>query len=268
MTGYKELQKDLIDKLMIPKLWIPSFAKLTPNRPKVNGFELSPTLNVCVTNPPPEKQLRCNSKAKFIQDLEEVGLFVEEGDINDTFFEVPALIPKAATPATSGLTAFVGKDMSMKDVMTQFKSAQDPGTVMLSRLQGTYETYVKYLTDRHEKKGFSPSTEKLVVLDSHDGAEHGKTNKDITSVVSFSSKVLSKKSLASGYGGGTSLDILTWQQMRGAEKPCNMFPAVNDYMLEKYEMRNRMSDVEKKGYSFMSCTMVRCCISPRASIVS
>ena len=34
--------------------------------------------------------------------------------------------------------------------------------------------------------------------------------------------------------------------MRGAEKPCNIFPAVDDYMLEKYKMKNRMSDMKKK----------------------
>ena len=193
MTGYTDLRKDLIGELKIPKQWIPSFKKLTANRPKVNGFNLSPTLNVLVTNPPPEKQLNLNSKAEFIQDLEDVGLFVEEGDINDSFLEVPALVPKAAAPAPFDLTAFVGKDMSMKDVMTQFKSSQDPGNIMLSRLEGKYETYFNYLTDQHDKKGFSPSTEKLIVIDSHDGAEHGKTNKDITSIVSFSSKVVSKK---------------------------------------------------------------------------
>lgn len=193
MTGYTDLRKDFIGDLKIPRQWIPSFKKLTANRPKVNGFNLSPTLNVLVTNPSPEKQLNLNSKAEFIQDLEDVGLFVEEGDINYSFLEVPALVPKAVVPAPFGLTSFVGKDMSMKDVMTQFKSSQDPGNIMLSRLEGKYETYFNYLTDRYDKKGFSPSTEKLVVIDSHDGAEHGKTSKDITSIVSFSSKVVSKK---------------------------------------------------------------------------
>ena len=46
------------------------------------------------------------------------------------------------------------------------------------------------------------------------------------------------------------MDILTWQQMRGAEKPCNIFPAVNDYMLEKFEMRKKMSDMERKRIKF------------------
>ena len=85
------------------------------------------------------------------------------------------------------------------------------------------------------------------MIDSHDGAEHGKTNKDVTNIVSFSSKLVTKKSLAGGYGGGTSLDILTWQQMRGDEKPCNIFPAVNDYLLEKYEMIRNLPESEKKG---------------------
>ena len=245
MSGYRELRRDIIEKFKIPKDWIPSFKQLTANRPTVHGFAVSPTLNTCVTNPPPDKTGN-QSASKFVQDLEDVGLFVEEGDINDNFLEKEGLVPKVTT-ANLALTAFVGQDMAMKDVMTNYKLAKDPGTVQMSRLDGTYATYVKHLTLQHEKKGFSPSNEKMVMIDSHDGAEHGKTNKDVTNIVSFSSKLVTKKSLAGGYGGGTSLDILTWQQMRGDKKPCNIFPAVNDYLLEKYEMIRNLPESEKKG---------------------
>ena len=89
------------------------------------------------------------------------------------------------------------------------------------------------------------------MIDSHDGADHGKTNKNVTNIVSFSSKLVSQKSLDGGYGGGTSLDILTWQQMRGEEKPINIFPAVNDYLLEKYKRIQNMTVDEKKKNTFL-----------------
>ena len=59
------------------------------------------------------------------------------------------------TAAPFGLTAFIGKLMSMEDVMTKFKSSQDTGTVLLSQLIGIHSTYAKYITDEHEEKRFT-----------------------------------------------------------------------------------------------------------------
>ena len=39
MEGFKNLRKEIIEKFKIPKKWLPSFAKLTSNRPKVVGLE-------------------------------------------------------------------------------------------------------------------------------------------------------------------------------------------------------------------------------------
>ena len=52
--------------------------------------------------------------------MEDAGLFFDDTDINDSFLADEVLVPKV-TPAF-GLTAFVGQDMSMKDVMSQFIS--------------------------------------------------------------------------------------------------------------------------------------------------
>ena len=76
--------------------------------------------------------------------------FLDDGDINDSFLADDPLVPKVTS--NLGLTAFVGQDMSMKDVMTKYKSAKEPGVVQASRLDGTYACYIKSLTDQHEKK--------------------------------------------------------------------------------------------------------------------
>ena len=52
MTGYNEIRKNIIEEYRIPSIWLPSFAKLTANCPKVLGFDVTPTLNTLVTNPP------------------------------------------------------------------------------------------------------------------------------------------------------------------------------------------------------------------------
>ena len=113
MGGYNELRGEIIQKFKIPKQWIPSFGKLTANRPKVFGYNIIPSLITAVTNPPPEKT-GDKTKPQFVKDLEDVGLFVEEGDINDNILSGKQLIPKVTeqlipkVTAYLGLTSFVG----------------------------------------------------------------------------------------------------------------------------------------------------------------
>ena len=116
MTGYKDIRTSIIEKFNIPKQWLPSFAKLTANPPKVFGFDVIPTLKTLVTSPPPEK-LVVGTKTQFMQDMEDVGIFLDDGDIKDNFLPDDPLVPKVLS--NLGLTAFVGQDMSMKDVMSK-----------------------------------------------------------------------------------------------------------------------------------------------------
>ena len=70
----------------------------------------------------------------------------------------------------------------------------------------------------------------LIVIDSFDGAEHSKSNKNRTSLISFSSQMFTPSMINSGaITAGSSLNILTWQQMRATESYNTMMPAANDY---------------------------------------
>ena len=53
----------------------------------------------------------------------------------------------------------------------------------------------------------------ILVIDSFDGAQHRRTSKDRTNIVSFSSQIVTLERLKSGYSTATSRNILTWQQM-------------------------------------------------------
>ena len=69
------------------------------------------------------------------------------------------LVPK--TIENLSLTSFVGQDMSMEDIITTLKASKDPGNAIMSRLDGTYETYLKYMKDQHEKKRFFTIKQKI-----------------------------------------------------------------------------------------------------------
>ena len=88
-----------------------------------------------------------------------------------------------------------------------------------------------------------------MIIDSYDGGQHENTAKNETNIVSFSSKLVSEQSLRMGYGGGTSLDILTWQQMRGDETARNVFPAIENILENKEKMVKKMkANTDREQY--------------------
>ena len=52
MQGFTDLRREIIEKFQIPKKWLPSFAKLTQNRPKIVGFECEPNLVTRINKAP------------------------------------------------------------------------------------------------------------------------------------------------------------------------------------------------------------------------
>ena len=121
--------------------------------------------------------------------------------------------------------------MSLKECHDELKAAHVNDKFMLAKIDGEYEDYVKILTDHHKNKSFDPFCNKrAIIIDSYDGAQHENTAKTETNIVSFSSKLVSEQSLRQGYGGGSSLNILTWQQMRGDKTARNVFPPIENIL--------------------------------------
>ena len=73
----------------------------------------------------------------------------------------------------------------------------------------------------------------VICLDSFDGAEHSRSNKKRVSLISFSSQLFSKTTLAMGSSTSSSFNIFTWQQVMSEEKESTIFPAVKSVFQEK-----------------------------------
>ena len=72
-----------------------------------------------------------------------------------------------------------------------------------------------------------------IVLDSYDGAEHRNIKKSKTSIVSFSSQILTTKSISSGLLTVMQENILTWQQTIGSETASNMLSILKPTFKER-----------------------------------
>ena len=102
-----------------------------------------------------------------------------------------------------------------------------------AKIDGDYSTYIQLLENKHVNEGRTIDGN-VAVLDSFDGAEHIRSKKAITSVVSFSSSLLCTSWINSrSVTAGSSLNILTWQQMKGAESIYTLTPAVESYYQSK-----------------------------------
>ena len=105
---------------------------------------------------------------------------------------------------------------------------QKSSDVVGARIEGDYSWYVKYMVDKHTQDQRENSGNKMMIIDSYDGAEHVNTATRKIGIISFSSKFLSKTIIeSSGSSAGSSLNIMTWQQIIGQEKCGTLFPALD-----------------------------------------
>ena len=159
------------------------------------------------------------------------------------------------------LSSFAGKDLSLEDVQSQLKAARAGDKVQVGKIDGSYEDYVKILQDSYERRhDIDPEDSNLILIDSYDGARHHNTGEKETNIVSFSTKLLSDSSIRERYGGGTSLNILTWQQMRGDEAARTVYPAIESVLMNKYELGKKCNQVQAKSTACTNCMMGKCCI--------
>jgi hypothetical protein len=112
-----------------------------------------------------------------------------------------------------------------------------------AKIEGGYSDYYNILQRKHKNLGRQiEKDEECFVIDSIDGAEHLKSKKKITSVISFSSFFCAPSWINNDIiSAGSSLNILTWQQLQAAESNETMMHAVKDYLQSKKELRDSMS---------------------------
>ena len=81
-----------------------------------------------------------------------------------------ALIPTSNYKASS----FVGQDISIEEAMEKLAKSKPNVNVSGMVINGTFEDYVMLLAQRYHKLDVGMKGN-LLVLNSHDGAEHNKT---------------------------------------------------------------------------------------------
>ena len=113
---------------------------------------------------------------------------------------------------------------SEDDAMTMFselstESGATNTTIIGAKLDGSYTDIINLMKSKHIAKGFSlRDGEDMIVINSFDGAEAFKTQKNVSSVVSFSSSLLTTSLIQEKHvTAGASFNVCTWLQMMGKE---------------------------------------------------
>lgn len=130
--------------------------------------------------------------------------------------------------------------------------------LMATKIEGKYIDYIKNIYIKNLNK--STNSEDLIVIDSYDGAEHLNTGKRNTSIISFSSTMISTSYIAKGEDAASSFDILTWQQIIAAETASNIFPVVENVFQNKKEifdtLNNNDNDIKFSYYEVHDGRMI------------
>ena len=162
-------------------------------------------------------------------------------DENQTSTDINTLPVLITVDNTKGLSEGEALEMVLR------KTSESGNTVMGGVIEGGYGKYLKHLVEKHKSRGrILREEEEGIVIDSIDGAEHLKSKKQITSVISFSSSLVCSRWLAEArVKAGSSLNILTWMQLRGTESVHVMMPAVKSYFEEKKVIRDENQNNEQ-----------------------
>ena len=133
-------------------------------------------------------------------------------DSNTTDLNVLSLIDADNVKSASD---FVGNTtVKMEDAL---KELAEKKVVKASKIAGDYKTYIEILLQKILKIHNKELSGDIIILDSYDGAEHRKAQKQKSIIILFSSQLISEDLINSGLSAGSSHNILTWLQMLGSE---------------------------------------------------
>ena len=136
-----------------------------------------------------------------------------------------------------------------EEIQRALKEASENGNKYMSRIKGGYQEYINLLEEKHKKKGrLIKRGDQVFVIDSIDGAQHIQSKKKIASVISYSTLICNPVWLNERHVTvGSSLNILTWQQVTANENYDTMMATVQHYFEEK---KIRESENLQGSYSY------------------
>ena len=151
---------------------------------------------------------------KYQHKVDSISL-IQDSPLDDTTDDLPRISADIKESGALMRTAYVG----FSDRVLDTKIAGNYSSY-LSLIYTRHSTYNRHLSDKDD----------VIAIESFDGAEHSRNHKNSTSVISFSSQMLTPTMLNSeSITAGSSSNIYTWQQLKGTEKPELIFPAVRNY---------------------------------------
>ena len=122
-----------------------------------------------------------------------------------------------------------------------------------AKLDSTYVGVIKLMMEKHVAKGINlKDGDDIIILNSFDGAEAFKSQKNVGSIISFSSSMFSPSMIQSQLiKGGSSFNICTWMQIMGNEN-LNLIQTVLDeqYWNERKSFLNRTLPSSKKSWVY------------------
>ena len=145
-------------------------------------------------------------------------------------------------PSIEGITVTNDESRSEADIheLVLRQSSLNTASIYGAVVEGGYSHHIDLLVSNHHKNGrMIDSESKVIVLDSIDGAEHTRTNKSVKSVISFSSSLFTPEwILNNSVTAGSSLNVLTWQQVQATEDLPIMLQTTEEYFKVKESLRN------------------------------
>ena len=121
---------------------------------------------------------------------------------------------------------------------------------------GTFDTYVNLMIDKLKENSNRTycDGDDLILLNSFDGAEAIKTKSKVTSIISFSSSISTSSMIQQKHvQAGSSLNILTWQQMIAKEELSTMIPALQSFLLSRKRYVSSSFPLKKHPRSKLWC---------------
>eukprot|EP00978_Attheya_sp_CCMP212_P027084 scaffold90288_cov52-Attheya_sp.AAC.5 len=208
--GYERIRCTICEELKIRKKCLPSYLILTKDRPAIEAVVVLPN-NAHTLRMVDRTYTAIQNLDKFVE-LQASNMMEQQTCQTVATDEIPA--------ETHPLCA--------------------------AKIVGTYGDYVSMMKKKHAENGhLMGDNEKLIVLDSYDGAEHSTTAGKRLNVVSYSSQaqVFSRGTVAAGVTTAGSFNILTWQQVIGEEKCANVFPVLESIFEQKKKLMDEHPNI-------------------------
>ena len=151
---------------------------------------------------------------------------------------------------TLSATSFVGEGESNRSIELsdafELLVNNSNSNIKVCKIENSYDDYIMIMINKLDNMNklvesnnkIIDADSHIIVIDSYDGAQHRRTQKDRTNIVSFSSQMITLQSIKAGYSTAVSKNILTWQQMIGAETYANLIPVLDSVYNRKIHNKN------------------------------